>query len=93
MNLVGGNVLHIIDAGTCLENGGFVKTMHANTAWRMVPKIRIDVYAGAPDNIHTAARTSFNSMSFREKSAAIKITVRIAAEEGHVSVKIMERSP
>lgn len=92
VNLVHGNVLHIIDVGTRFQNGGFITKMDAECAWRSLRKFWIDVYAGAPDYVHTDAGTNFNSAEFMNKVEALGTIIRIAPTEGHDRIGIVERS-
>lgn len=61
VSLCQGNALHVVDPGTGFQSGRFVNTIGLNSAWKLLCKIRIDVYAGAPDYITTGAKANFIS--------------------------------
>jgi len=87
-----GNVLHAIDLGTGFQSGTFISQMDGSTAWRMLRKCWINIYAGAPDVIHTDAGTNFNSKEFKDRASEMGSIVKIAPTEGHERIGTIERS-
>lgn len=82
----------MLDAGTGFQCRGFLGGMDARTAWRMSRKHCIDVYARAPDYVHTDAGTNFNSVVFWEQATAMGIIVRITPAERKHQMGIAEHS-
>ncbi len=92
VKLCDGNVLHILDFETKFQMGRFVSKMDAATAWKIHRRCWMDVFAGAPDIIHTDARSNFNSAEFKARADRMEIVMKIASTEAHDRVGIVERN-
>lgn len=70
-----GNVVHIICSGTGFQQGKFLKDMIAASTW--------NIYAGAPDYIHTNAGSNFYSKEFIEAADKLGIVVKVMPTEAY----------
>lgn len=66
--------------------------MDAGTAWRLLRKFWVDVYARAPDYISTDAGTNLNSAGFKDRALLMGSIVKIVPTEAHERIGLVERS-
>lgn len=78
-----GNVLHVIDVGTSFQNGGFKNKLDAVSTWKNLSNFWIDVYAGAPDYIHTDAGTIVCYEQFNSSAEELGKIVPVVSIEAH----------
>lgn len=87
-----GNVLHAICSGTGFQQGSFLKNNTALETWKSLRRFWINVYAGAPDYIHTDAGTHFTGEDFMKAADSMGVVVKVAPTEGHERIGKIERS-
>lgn len=82
----------MIDVGTRFKKGAFINMLGAISTWKHLRKFWFEVYAFAPDYIHTDARKSFSSEQLKLSTEQFETIVRVAQTEAHDLMGKMEPS-
>lgn len=82
----------MIDVGTNFQNSGFINELDAVSTWINLRTFWIDVYAGAPDYIHTDVGTNFSTKQFKASAEELGTIVLVSPIEAHNRIRKVERS-
>lgn len=92
VHLCDGNVLHVICTGTGFQQGMFINSMSADSAWRTLKQCWINFFAGAPDYLITDAGSNFTVSEIKEAADSMGIVMKTVPTEAHNQVGKIERS-
>ena len=87
-----GNVLHVICTGTGFQRGLFIAKTSAATAWKVLKRCWINIFAGAPDYIIADAGSNFTAEEMKASASSMGIIIKSVPTETLNRIGKVERS-